>query len=197
MAAFLRKYGVATTITIPMVVVGSNRFAASADWTPATGDVKLTKDEADVANITTLPTAIGGTGSVLWKFALSAAELQAARITAQVVDAAAKAVEDQAFIVETYGNPSAQHNLEDMAVTVFKGTVDDANHTPTTTEFEADDITEANADQFVGRVVLWRTGVLTGQQAEITDYSLVTGRGHFTVAAMTDAPADGDTFHIV
>lgn len=72
-------------------------------------------------------------------------------------------------------------------------TVDNTAHTPTTTEFEADDITEATATHYKDRVVLWTTGALKGQVAEITAYSLVGGRGHFTVTAMTEAPANNDT----
>lgn len=101
MSQFIRPYGVAFNVRIPIVKAGSSDFAASADWTPAAGDVKLSKDGGTVANITTLPTAVAGTGSVLWDFSFSATEAQAAEITVQIVDAAVKAVQDQAFSVIT------------------------------------------------------------------------------------------------
>ena len=108
----LAKYGVALTFEAPILQAGSADFAASGDWTPAAGDVKVSKDGGNVANIGTLPTAVGGTGSVLWTWTLSATEMQAAQITIQVVDSATKAVDDQCFIVQTYGNASAQHAMD-------------------------------------------------------------------------------------
>ena len=76
------------------------------------------------------------------------------------------------------------------------GTVDDTV-APTTTEFEADDITEATADHFNGRIVLWTSGALFGQATDITDYTLAGGKGHFTVTAMTEAPENNDEFVIL
>lgn len=77
------------------------------------------------------------------------------------------------------------------------GTVDDAGFSPTSTEFEASDITEATADHYNGRSIIWTSGALQGQAAYITDYVLSGGRGHFTVTPMTEAPADGAAFIIV
>ena len=77
------------------------------------------------------------------------------------------------------------------------GTVDGVTFTSTTTEFECDDITEATADHFNGRNVLWTTGALAGQMTDITDYVLTGSNGHFTVTAMTEAPANNDTCIIV
>lgn len=105
------KYGVGATFLLPIIKAGVRDFAGSADWTPASGDVKLSKDGANVADITTLPTAVGGTGSKLWAFALSAAEMEAKTVTIQVVDQGTKLVEDQAFIV---------NNLPDGAISVGK-----------------------------------------------------------------------------
>lgn len=77
------------------------------------------------------------------------------------------------------------------------GTVNDANTAPSTTVFAAEDITEATADHYIGRVALFVSGVLKYQAAPITDYVLDTGEGKFTVKAMTEAPSDGDKFIIV
>jgi len=59
---------------------------------------------------------------------------------------------------------------------IIPGTVDTSTntHTPTTTEFQADDITEATADHFNGRIVIFTSGVLDGQATDITDYEAVS-----------------------
>jgi len=69
--------------------------------------------------------------------------------------------------------------------------VDDTAFTPTTTEFETSSITTAAADHWIGRVITFTTGTLQKQGCTISDYSLETGRGHFTVTALTSAPANG------
>ena len=76
------------------------------------------------------------------------------------------------------------------------GTVDDTV-APTTSQFEAADITEATTNHYNGRVILWTSGALSGQAALIQGYQLVSGRGRFTVSTMTEAAADGDTFIII
>ena len=81
--------------------------------------------------------------------------------------------------------------------TMLSGTVDIATFTPTTTQFEADDVTEATADHFKDRVVIFTSGVLLRQAKEITAYSLVGGKGRFTVGTLTEAPGDDDTFIVV
>lgn len=100
----LAKYGVAFTYPFPVPKVDDTDFAESGDWTPATNDIKVSKDFGDVANTTNLPIAIGGTGSRLWKHTLIAAEMQAAVIAVQIVDAA---IENQAIEIYTYGHANA------------------------------------------------------------------------------------------
>lgn len=94
------------------------------------------------------------------------------------------------------GNSTAATNLSASARGIVTGTVDTAGFTPTTTQFEAS-ITEATADHYVGRIALFYTGSLAGQQGLITAYSLVSGRGRFTVTALTEAASNGDAFVIV
>jgi hypothetical protein len=110
--AFSRKYATAlsgaTRIGIPMPVAGSSDFATGSDWTPATGDVKVSIDYAAATNITTLPTYSNGQ----WIFTLSAAELTGKVITVAIVDSATKAVADQFFVVETFGNASAFYQAD-------------------------------------------------------------------------------------
>ena len=105
---FIRKYGVAsvanTSVYIPIIKVGVNNFAVSADWTPATGDVKITKDGGTPANIATLPVYVANLG---WKFVFSLAEMQCKQAQILIVDSATKAIEDQFFNIETFGHASA------------------------------------------------------------------------------------------
>jgi hypothetical protein len=103
---FLRKYGTGSgsDVIIPIIKRGVVDFAVTADWTPASGDVKVSKDGGTEANIGTLPVINGTVG---WKFVFSDAELQCKSLTVRVVDSATKAVEDQFFVVETYGHASA------------------------------------------------------------------------------------------
>lgn len=71
------------------------------------------------------------------------------------------------------------------------------SHTPTTTVFQADDVTEATADHYKNRVVIWTSGALVGQIGRITSYQLVGGIGQFTISAQTESPANNDTGLIV
>jgi hypothetical protein len=102
------KYGVQTAFTFVIPKAGSTDFAATGDWTPATGDTKISKDGGSVGNTTNNPSAVAGTGSVLWTLTLTATEMQAAVIDIQIVDAATKAVTDQAIKIYTFGNASAK-----------------------------------------------------------------------------------------
>jgi hypothetical protein len=81
------------------------------------------------------------------------------------------------------------------------GTVFDngTTHVSTTTVFHSDDITEATADHYIGRVVIFRTGsALAYEATTITDYEFVDGLyGKFTVDALTDIPANDASFQIV
>src|SRR5690349_5681857 len=110
--AYLSKYGVARKIRIPMVKRGVVDHAVGADWTPAAGDVKISKDGGASANVTNLPTAISMGNSAVWEFNLTATEMQASQINVTVADSATKAVEDTHFDIETYGNVSAQHLVD-------------------------------------------------------------------------------------
>lgn len=113
MGAFLRKYNVllvtgTTAIRVPIIKRGVVDFAASGDWTPAAGDVKVWVDGTP-ASITNLPTAVNSGNCTFWEFILTASELSCKQLIIVVTDSATKAVEDQGFIVETYGNASAMY----------------------------------------------------------------------------------------
>lgn len=107
--ADLYKYGTAVHLFKPVIKRAVVDFAVGADWTPAAGDVKISKDGGAAANVTNLPTALTMGNTVLWDFSLTATEMQAAKVRITVADSATKAVEDTAFEIDTYGNASAEH----------------------------------------------------------------------------------------
>jgi hypothetical protein len=104
----LRKYGVATTINIPLIDSATDDLNTTATF--AAGDVLVKKDEAASGNIGTLPTHEGeGT----YSFPLTATEMQAARIVVTLIDqTATKVWRDQTVIIDTYGHASAQHEFD-------------------------------------------------------------------------------------
>lgn len=122
MAALIAKYNTAYTFEIPMIKRAVQDFAVSADWTPATGDVKVSKDGGAAANIGTLPSAIAMGNGAIWQFTLTSTEMTAARVVITVADTATKAVEDQAIIIDTYGNASARYGFDLSSATVALAT---------------------------------------------------------------------------
>ncbi len=188
-------YGIEYDLYFVIPKAGDTDFAATGDWTPATGDVKITKDGGAVANTSNLPTAVTGTGSVSWKLTLTATEMQADAILIQIVDSATKAVEDQAFLISTRMTGQVMAN---QGIIVLE--VDTATFTATSTAFEAfrifpDSTEEATADQYLQRKLLFlRPGNLGGTMTTITDYELANSKEKLTyvATATAEAPADGD-----
>lgn len=109
MQTFLHKYGTGnfTTVYIELLKAGVTDQAVSADWTPATGDVKVSKDGGAAANIGTLPTAIAMGNTAYWAFVFTDAEVTCKKLVVTVGDSATKAVQDSSFTLETFGHASA------------------------------------------------------------------------------------------
>jgi hypothetical protein len=205
----LAKYNTATDLYIPMVKRGVLDLAVSADWTPATGDVKLSKDGGADANIGTLPTAPASTTGK-WKFVFTGSELSCKILMVTVIDSATKAVEDQAFIVHTYGHASAMYptlpadvlainsveasaaNLERSASVIFRGSV---TGSPTTTTFVDTTLTQADTDHWKGRIIIFTSGTLRYQGTDITAFTPASDTLTFT--ALSNAPSVADTYVIV
>ena len=99
--------------------------------------------------------------------------------------------------IKISGSSDAADRLEASAETIVKGTVSHDNTAASTTVFYSHDITEATADHFNGRIVIFTSGDLIYQATDITDYELDTGEGKLTVTVLTEAPADNVTFVIV
>lgn len=98
------KYNTSVDVYFRMIKRGAVDFAVSGDWTPASGDVKVSIDGAAQANTTNLPSNITG---ALWRLTLTAAETVGKIVCVSIIDSATKAVEDQALDFYTYGNASA------------------------------------------------------------------------------------------
>jgi hypothetical protein len=121
MKLFSSEYGVARTIYTPIIKRASVDFAVSADWTPAAGDVRISKDGGASANVTNLPTSITMNNTAIWAFALTATEMEAAQVSVTVADSATKAVEDDAFVIETWRDgASSQMDLRKIADAFLK-----------------------------------------------------------------------------
>jgi len=147
MGAFLRKYGTGTgaDVYVPIIKRAVVDFAVSADWTPAAGDVKVSKDGGAAANIGTLPTAVTMGNTAMWKFVFADAELQCKVLAITVADSATKAVEDQMLLIETYGNASAMYQPDLSA----------ANLPANMTQILGTAPTEGDAGQLAGGFTKW------------------------------------------
>jgi hypothetical protein len=64
-----------------------------------------------------------------------------------------------------------------------------------TTTAMSTNLTEVTDDHYIGRTIIWTTGVLLGQASDITDY--VGVNGVLTFSTLTEAPGVGDGFIIV
>jgi hypothetical protein len=77
-------------------------------------------------------------------------------------------------------------------------TVTNAAFAPTTTEFQVSDYSSAGTDLLKGRSMIGLTGTgMIDQATKIAAYSVVGGRGHFTVAALNAPPPNGSTWLVV
>lgn len=210
----LRKYGQATTINFDLYEVDG--IDLRVDAVHASGDTTIMKDEGAEAN-----TASGfvdeGNG---YSLALSATEMEAARVVIYVIDqTGTKVWLDKTIIIETYGHASAQHafdldtatasadvvsisgssqaadNLEESCETILTGTF---TGTPTTSTGADSSRTEASDDHFIGRIIVFKGTENTRAAyaaSEITDYNGTTKT--FTWTAIATAPNAGDSYVIL
>lgn len=94
------------------------------------------------------------------------------------------------------GSSTAMDNLAASALGIVTGTSDNTGFTATSTIMDTT-ITEATADHYNGRVIVFTSGALAGQATLITDYALTTGRGRFTFSTLTEAVPNSTTFVVV
>lgn len=86
----------------------------------------------------------------------------------------------------------AADKLEASAETIETGAAQTG--TLSTTQMTTN-LTEATDDHYIGRVIIWTSGVLLRQATDITDYDGASKM--LTYTAVTEAPSNGDTFIIV
>lgn len=99
---------------------------------------------------------------------------------------------DQAVdVTKIAGNATSASNLRESTLGIIPGTV----QTGTTTTTIETNLTEAVDDVFVGRTIVFLTGVLQNEATSITAYNGTTKA--LTVQATAQQGADGDTFVIV
>lgn len=103
----------------------------------------------------------------------------------------------QVDVQELGGSVSALGRQRQAALAMLLGTSDNTGFTATTTVMDTD-ITEATADHYNGRTIVFTSGALAQQACRIQDYALTSGRGRFTFSdALTEAVPNGTTFVIV
>ena len=93
------------------------------------------------------------------------------------------------------GAPSAAENLRLSTLTIVPGAA--TAHQLSTTQMSAD-VSEATDDHYIGRIIIWTSGALKNQATDITDYTGHDGTSSlFEYTAVTEAPADANTFIII
>ena len=102
-------FGTAYTFRAPVIKAASTDFAASGDWSPSPGDVKIIQNGTLLGNVTTLPTFVSGQVTLNWP--LSAAEMATDEIIIQVVDSPAKTIQDQMFRIITLPQGAVRSRL--------------------------------------------------------------------------------------
>lgn len=163
------------------VLFGPVLDSAGAEYTSAVvGDVKISKNGATAAALSSSASLIHSSCGV---YALTLASSDVSEVG-----------NIQVFLSKTtYTAPIQTLNVYPM----LPGTVTNTAFTPTTTQFEALDISTATSNFYNGRVLVFTSGSLAQQQTDITAYQKVGSYGRFTVTALTGAPSNGDTFLIV
>lgn len=175
--------------------------AAGAGLTAADDAIltALANVQSDTDNIQTrLPAALVGGRMDSSIGALAAGVIVAAAFGAGAIDAAALATDAaneirDAILSRALASYTVDGTVGDVLRRLMKGAqglVPFTVGTGSTTTVIETDLTEATDDHYNGRTIVFLTGALAGQGATIADYAGATKR--LTIAAATDAPANGD-----
>jgi len=105
--AELAKYGQETKFYFPLITVDDTEFGTG--FSHVEGDVQVSKDGATFENATN---GFVEEGNGIYSITLTTGELQCAQAVVTIIDQGTKAWEDQSFVVDTYGNASAQHAFD-------------------------------------------------------------------------------------
>jgi len=186
---FERLYGTAGTVAFPLIAFSSTSFHTSVTSSMfASGDVKISIDYGGFTNTATLPTADASNKMAI--LSLTATELTGKHIQIYVVDqTASKVWEDQAVLIETYGNASAQHAFNRHAATVQASLT--ANQTGVTIATVTDITNTVKASLTANQ-----TGVTVATVTDITNTvkaSLTANQTGVTVAQIDNLGASAAT----
>lgn len=113
-------------------------------------------------------------------------------VNVEAIDATVQAGVVDAIYDEDYTGHTTANTLGANLNGVIHGTA--VTGTLTTTQMSTN-LTEATSSHYHDRVIVWISGTLKGQTAQITAYNGSTKV--FTFTAITEAPANGDKFIIV
>ena len=180
---------------------GATLATAQANYAPATAaaltthDGKLDTAQADLDTLTGTDGATLATAQANYAPATAAALVTAqadlddiqTRLPAALVSGL---MSSDVTAIST--STDAADKLEASAETIETGT---AQTGTLSTTVMTTDLTEATDDHYIGRIIIWTSGVLLRQATDITDYSGTAGT--LTYTAVTEAPSNGDTFVIV
>lgn len=114
LVTFRRRYGVATSIPLTFSRNGQFGFIDGNDWTPATGDVKISLYDgsswSDPTDAESLPVGLTAAG-LIYSHALSASELSCKVACITYTDnsqtSGTAIIESHSVMIETYGDGSA------------------------------------------------------------------------------------------
>jgi hypothetical protein len=170
---------------------GKYTLTLSADDTDTLGPLKLIIEDDDVClpyseDFMVVPANIYDS--------LVASDKLQVDVTQWLGNAAAAGVGNRPSVDATgmAGSTTAALNLKEGALANVPGEVNDAGATSTVF---ITNLSETTDDHYNNQIIKFTSGALAGQAREITDYS--GGTKTITVSpALTDAPADEDTFMI-
>lgn len=95
-------------------------------------------------------------------------------------------------VVQLNGQAASAQNLERSASVIYRGTVGAG---PTATTLVDAGLTQADTDHWKGRIVIFTSGALAFQATNITAFT--PGTDTLTFTALTNAPAENDTYVIL
>lgn len=186
--------GVITSTVIASNAIGASQIASNAITSAKLAANSIGASQIASATITSAKFAAGAiTSATFAPYAINNNTLSAGTLTNDKFGETLNV-----NIVSISGSSEAAIKLSKSTITMVIGTITDVNIAPTTTVFDAVDITDASTDHYINRSLIFVTGALKGQAKVISGYSLQSGDGRFTLnSPLTAAPSNTDTFIIV
>lgn len=97
----LRERNVQTTIYFPLIIAGGTAFATSGDWTPASGDADYSVDGGAFGSCAN---TVAYEGNGIWSLVVANTEVNGKVTVITIQDTE---IEDQAIVIQTWGDDSA------------------------------------------------------------------------------------------